>query len=77
MRDVNANAVGCDGKEITMNATTTSAANSAASASSGLLSIVFVALLGATILFLAGHAQSATLHDAAHDMRHATGFPCH
>jgi len=73
MRDVNANAVGCDGKEITMNATTTSAA----SASSGLLSIDFVALLGATILFLAGHAQSATLHDAAHDMRHATGFPCH
>lgn len=41
------------------------------------LSIVFVALLGATIVFLAGHAQSATLHDAAHDVRHATGFPCH
>lgn len=41
------------------------------------ISIVFVALLGATIVFLAGHAQSATLHDAAHDVRHATGFPCH
>ena len=73
MRDDNANAVGCDGKEITMNTTTTTAAK----ASSALLSIVFVALLGATVLFLAGHAQSATLHDAAHDMRHATGFPCH
>lgn len=44
---------------------------------SKVLSIVFVALLGAGILFLAGHAQSAVLHDAAHDMRHATGFPCH
>lgn len=44
---------------------------------STVLSIVFVALIGATGLFLAGHAQSATLHDAAHDMRHATGFPCH
>lgn len=42
-----------------------------------LMSVLFVALLGGTILFIAGHAQSATLHDAAHDVRHATGFPCH
>lgn len=41
------------------------------------LTILFVALMGATIIFVAGHAQSATLHDAAHDVRHATGFPCH
>ena len=26
---------------------------------------------------LSGFAKSQTLHDAAHDMRHATGFPCH
>jgi cobalt transporter subunit CbtB len=58
-----------------MNATTT--AHSSAKAASGLLSIALVALVGATLLFVAGHAQSATLHDAAHDMRHATGFPCH
>ena len=44
---------------------------------SGLLSVLFVTLIGATILFAAGHAQSSTLHDAAHDMRLATGFPCH
>ncbi len=56
-----------------MNAMTNTAAKSA----SGLMSVLFVALLGATILFVAGHAQSATLHDAAHDVRHATGFPCH
>lgn len=42
-----------------------------------LLPALFVALLGGTVLFVAGHAQSATLHDAAHDVRHATGFPCH
>jgi cobalt transporter subunit CbtB len=47
------------------------------SASGTLIQVVFVALLGLTILFVAGHAQSATLHDAAHDVRHATGFPCH
>jgi cobalt transporter subunit CbtB len=45
--------------------------------SSALLSVLFVALLGGTMLFLAGHAQSQVLHDAAHDVRHATGFPCH
>ncbi|PPB82454.1 cobalt transporter subunit CbtB [Albidovulum inexpectatum] len=48
-----------------------------AASATGLMSILFVALIGATVLFVAGHAQSATLHDAAHDMRHATGFPCH
>lgn len=40
-------------------------------------SIMAVMAIGVTLMFVAGHAQSATLHDAAHDMRHATGFPCH
>ena len=42
-----------------------------------LMAVLFMAVLGGAILFAAGHAQSATLHDAAHDVRHATGFPCH
>lgn len=42
-----------------------------------LLSVLGMALLGLMIVVAAGHAQSATLHDAAHDVRHATGFPCH
>ena len=73
MREGNANAVGCDGKEMNMTAMT----NAAAKTGSAVLSILFVALIGVTGVFVAGHAQSATLHDAAHDMRHATGFPCH
>ena len=44
---------------------------------SSLLSITFVALIGASLVLLSGFAQSQTLHDAAHDMRHSTGFPCH
>ncbi len=40
-------------------------------------SIMAVMAIGVALMFVAGHAQSATLHDAAHDMRHATGFPCH
>ena len=48
-----------------------------AKATTNLVSILFVALLGGVILFAAGHAQSGALHDAAHDVRHATGFPSH
>ncbi|MFN3208654.1 MAG: CbtB domain-containing protein [Roseovarius sp.] len=44
---------------------------------STLVSLVAVAALGLGIVFVAGHVQAATLHDAAHDVRHATGFPCH
>jgi cobalt transporter subunit CbtB len=56
---------------------TTLTTTAAASRTSGLLPVLFVAILGLGALFVAGHAQSAMLHDAAHDMRHATGFPCH
>jgi cobalt transporter subunit CbtB len=44
---------------------------------SPLAQVLMVAALGLGIMFVAGHAQSSTLHDAAHDVRHATGFPCH
>jgi len=39
--------------------------------------IVFAALLGFAMIVIAGHVQANVLHDAAHDVRHATGFPCH
>jgi len=57
---------------MTMNATQTTAVRSSA-----LMQSIFVALIGGLIVFAAGFAQSQTLHDAAHDMRHSTGFPCH
>jgi cobalt transporter subunit CbtB len=44
---------------------------------STLLPIVLAALMGIAIMFVAGHIQASALHDAAHDARHATGFPCH
>lgn len=46
-------------------------------AASTTLSAIAAAFIGLGIITLAGHVQAATLHDAAHDMRHATGFPCH
>jgi cobalt transporter subunit CbtB len=38
---------------------------------------LFALVLGAAILIMAGHLQASTLHNAAHDTRHANGFPCH
>jgi len=38
---------------------------------------LFAAVLGMFIVAVAGHVQASTLHDAAHDVRHTTGFPCH
>ena len=41
------------------------------------LPVLMAALLGLGIVVITGHVQAAALHDAAHDVRHATGFPCH
>ena len=38
---------------------------------------VVFALLGGALLDLAGFAASPSLHNAAHDTRHAVVFPCH
>ncbi len=53
-----------------------STAPARASASS-LGGIAVMAVIGLVLMVVAGHAQSSALHDAAHDVRHATGFPCH
>ncbi|WP_298936745.1 CbtB domain-containing protein [uncultured Ruegeria sp.] len=49
----------------------------ASASRAGLIPAVFAVVLGLGIVTLAGHVQASALHDAAHDVRHATGFPCH
>jgi len=44
---------------------------------SRLLPIFASALIGVVMIFTVGHLQANVLHNAAHDTRHATGFPCH
>jgi cobalt transporter subunit CbtB len=34
-------------------------------------------LLGIVFIGVAGFAQPAAIHDAAHNARHAISFPCH
>jgi cobalt transporter subunit CbtB len=33
--------------------------------------------LGIAVLFAAMFVQTSSVHNAAHDMRHSQGFPCH
>jgi cobalt transporter subunit CbtB len=54
-----------------------SAATAAAGTTSLALQAVLAALLGATLLAAAGFVQIEAVHNAAHDVRHANGFPCH
>ncbi|MBL6934928.1 MAG: CbtB-domain containing protein [Alphaproteobacteria bacterium] len=39
--------------------------------------VLIAALLGMFMLYGVGFAGSQTLHNAAHDGRHAFAFPCH
>ena len=41
------------------------------------LGMICAALLGLAVVTVSGHVQGSALHDAAHDVRHTTGFPCH
>lgn len=34
-------------------------------------------LLGFVLIYTVGFAASASVHNAAHDSRHALAFPCH
>lgn len=39
--------------------------------------ILAAALLGITVLMAVGFAPIEVIHNATHDTRHSTGFPCH
>ena len=52
--------------------TTTASASRA-----GFFPVMFAVVLGLGVITLTGPVPAAALHDAAHDVRHATGFPCH
>ena len=41
------------------------------------ITVVVLGLLGVFVIWGVGFAQSGTLHNAAHDSRHAIAFPCH
>jgi cobalt transporter subunit CbtB len=60
----------------TLTSTTAPVANSTASAS--VLAQLGAALaLGFVMLYAVGFSEASVAHNAAHDVRHANGRPCH
>lgn len=59
------------------NQATVSASASRVTAVSRGLQLASAFLLGLLILYGAGFVQTSAVHNAAHDMRHSAGFPCH
>ncbi len=55
--------------------TTNTIGHADAKAQTEIASIVFAAVLGIGLIFVAGFSQAGGMHDVAHDSRHATGFP--
>jgi cobalt transporter subunit CbtB len=55
----------------------TAAAAEVAPAARTAVAALVAAFLGVFILYGVGFANPATLHNAAHDTRHAFAFPCH
>ncbi len=47
------------------------------SAASRALQITFAALLGVFVIGGVGISHISAVHNATHDVRHATAFPCH
>jgi len=42
-----------------------------------ILPAMLAGVLGLVLLYAAGFAETAQLHNAAHDGRHSASFPCH
>lgn len=42
-----------------------------------ILPAMLAGILGLVLLYAAGFAETAQLHNAAHDGRHSASFPCH
>ena len=74
MRATQPHPVGCDRKTETIDMTTIA---QSVAARVQAVAIIAAAILGLGVVTVAGHVQAETLHAAAHDVRHATGFPCH
>lgn len=42
-----------------------------------LVAAAIALLFGMALVYTTGFAHSSTIHNAAHDTRHALSFPCH
>ena len=56
---------------------TTTASSVSLSLNDRITTAILALLIGGFLVFGAGLANSAVLHDTAHDVLHTYGYPCH
>jgi cobalt transporter subunit CbtB len=56
---------------------TRAASGRSGAVSSNIAAPVCAVILSLVLLYAAGFAQIAEIHNGAHDTRHSAGFPCH
>jgi cobalt transporter subunit CbtB len=61
----------------TTNQTSTQTASTAGTQSQRLTAAVSAMILGACLVYFAGFSHIDAVHNAAHDTRHSSAFPCH
>ena len=61
----------------TITSTSASAAHTRTASTSVLAQLGAALLLGFVMLYAVGFSEASVAHNAAHDVRHATGRPCH
>lgn len=62
---------------ITPTSTSATAAHTRTASISVLVQLGAALLLGFVMLYAVGFSEASVAHNAAHDVRHATGRPCH
>ena len=55
----------------------TQSATSTSTQSKRIVAAVGAAVLGAFLVYFAGFSHIDAVHNAAHDTRHSSAFPCH
>ena len=55
----------------------THSAATSATRSQRIVAAVGASVLGALLVYFAGFSHIAAVHNAAHDTRHSSAFPCH
>ncbi|UVK96776.1 CbtB domain-containing protein [Pseudomonas sp. B21-048] len=60
-----------------ISSTASSTASTTTTLSQRLTAAFFASILGASLVYFAGFSHIEAVHNAAHDTRHSSAFPCH
>jgi cobalt transporter subunit CbtB len=66
-----------EGSAMSISTTSHTASTTTATQTQRLTAAISAAILGACLVYFAGFSHIDAVHNAAHDTRHSSAFPCH